>query len=77
MKRRPDWRHSLAMTEARYRRDLEAARDRGQTTYQIGQSGRLFDPTRLSDRKREELIREAARTTIERSINQHNATLGG
>lgn len=74
--KRADWRHSYAMTEARYRRDLEAARARGQTTYQIG-GGRQFDPTRLSERKREEIIREAARDTVQRSINQHNATLGG
>lgn len=74
--RRADWRHSLAMTEDRYRRDLAAARARGQTTYQIG-SGRQFDPTRLTERKREELIRAAARATVERSINQHNEKLKG
>jgi hypothetical protein len=76
MIRRADWRHSLAMTEDRYRRDLAAARARGQTTYQIG-TGRIFDPTRLSDRKREEIIRAAARATVERSINQHNEKLRG
>jgi hypothetical protein len=74
--RRADWRHSLAMTEDRYRRDLAAAVARGQTTYQIG-SGRMFDPTRITERKREEIIRAAARATVERSINQHNEKLGG
>lgn len=76
MRRRPDWRHSYEMTEARYRRDLDNARARGQTTYQFG-SGRQFDPTRLTERKREELIRAAARATVERSINQHNEKLRG
>jgi hypothetical protein len=73
---RADWRHSYAMTEARYRKGVDDARARGQTTYQIG-SGRQFNPTRLSERKREEIIRAAARATVERSINQHNEKLKG
>ena len=72
MRRRPDWRHAYAATEARYRRDIEAARARGQTTYRFGSSGRLLDPTRLSSDKREALIRQAARDTTDRAINQSN-----
>ena len=77
MRRRPDWCHAYGTTEARFRRDMDAARARGQTTYRFGSSGRLLDPTRLSERKREELIREAARATVQRSINQHNESIGG
>ena len=76
MRRPADWRHSLAATEARYRKGIADARARGQTTYQIG-SGRTFDPTRISDQRREEIIRAAARATVERSINQHNEKLQG
>ncbi len=66
-----DWRHAYEQTRRRYERDVAAARARGQTTFQIG-SGRTFDPTRLSERQRERLVREAATSTTERAINQHN-----
>lgn len=72
MKRRPDWRHSYAATEARYMRDIEAARARGQTAYRFGSSGRLLDPTRMSADKRATQVRQAARDTTDRAINQWN-----
>lgn len=70
--KRPDWRHSYAMTEARYMRDMEAARLRGQTTLRFGSSGRLLDPTRMSAEERAFQVRQAARDTTDRAINQWN-----
>lgn len=72
MSARPDWRHSYAQTEARYQRDIEAARARGQTTYRFGSSGRLLDPTRMTADERAAQVRQAARDTTDRAINQWN-----
>jgi len=70
--RRQDWRHAYLSTEARYMRDIEAARARGQTTYRFGSSGRLLDPTRMSRDQRAASVRQAARDTTDRAINQWN-----
>lgn len=70
-----DWRHAYRLTEDRFTRDIEAARARGQTTYRFGSSGELIDPTRLSADQRAAMVREAARRTTDRAINQHNEQL--
>lgn len=55
---------------------LRTARATGVTRYQTTHSAREVDPTRLTDRKIDELaLREAQRYT-ERIINKHNAGVG-
>ncbi len=52
---------------------LRAARDRGQTIYQMSQSMREVNPSQMSDSKIELCaLREAQRYT-ERAINIHNS----
>jgi hypothetical protein len=67
-----DWAHSYEQTRKRFERDLVAARDRGQTTYRFGRSGRLLDPSRLSLARIQELARREAAATVDRAINKHN-----
>lgn len=74
--RKPDWRHSYEMSRQRFERDLAAARSRGQTTYQFGDTGRLLDPTRLSLTKVAALAREHAARTTDRAINKWNEQFG-
>lgn len=74
--RRPDWRHSYEMSRQRFERDLAAARARGQTSYQFGDTGRLVDPTRLSPAKVAELARDHAARTTDRAINRWNEQFG-
>jgi hypothetical protein len=64
------------MSRQRFERDLAAARARGQTTYQFGDTGRLVDPTRLSPAKVAELARDHAARTTDRAINRWNEQFG-
>jgi hypothetical protein len=74
--RKPDWRHSFEVSRQRFEREILAARLRGQTTYQFGDTGRLLDPTRLSRDKLAILAREHAARVTDRAINKWNEQNG-
>lgn len=74
--RRPDWRHSFEMSRQRFEREILAARLRGQTTYQFGDTGRLLDPTRLRREKLTALAREHAARVTDRAIIKWNEQNG-
>lgn len=67
-----DWSHAFEQTRRRLESDLQAAKDRGATTYRFGQRGVLIDPSRLTSERIRELARHEAARITDRAINQHN-----
>lgn len=68
----PDWRRSYQEHQRSRVAQLRAFRERGETFYRFGDSGRTCDPSRMSDRQIADAALRDAERVVNMAIAQHN-----